>query len=70
MYTRDEPETVEEVWRGLFRLMDEGKFRGTIYSDRTFFGLESVAEALGMLGRRETWGKVVVSVPQDGQSKL
>ena len=70
MYTREEPETVEEVWSGLFRLIDEGKFRGTVYSDRTFSGLESVGEALGMLGRRETWGKVVVSVPQDGQSKL
>ena len=70
MYTREEPETVEEVWRGLFRLMDEGKFRGTVYSDRIFSGLESVGEALGMLGRRETWGKVVVSVPQDGRSKL
>lgn len=70
MYTREEPETVEEVWKGLFQLMDEGKFRGTVYSDRTFTGLESVGEALGMLGRRETWGKVVVSVPQDGQSRL
>ena len=70
MYTREEPETVEEVWKGLFRLMDEGQFRGTVYSDRTFSGLESVGGALGMLGRRETWGKVVVSVPQDGQSKL
>lgn len=70
MYTKEEPETVEEVWRGLFRLMDKSKFRGTVYSDRTFSGLESVGEALGMLGRRETWGKVIVSVPQDGQSKL
>lgn len=70
MYTREEPETIEEVWRGLFRLMDEGKFKGTVYSDRAFSGLESVAEALEMLGRRETWGKVVVSVPQNGQSKM
>ncbi len=70
MYTREEPETIEEVWKGLFRLMDEDKFKGTVYSDRTFTGLETVGEALGMLGRRETWGKVVVSVPQDGQSKL
>lgn len=70
MYTREEPETVEGVWSGLFRLIDEGKFRGTVYSDRTFSGLESVGEALGMLGRRQTWGKVVVSVPQEGQSKL
>ena len=70
MYTREEPETIEEVWRGLFRLIEEGKFKGTVYSDRTFAGLESVGEALEMLGRRETWGKVVVSVPQDTQSKL
>ena len=70
MYTREEPETIEEVWRGLFRLMDEGKFKGTVYSDQIFSGLESVGEALGMLGRRETWGKVVVSVPQDEKSKL
>ena len=69
-YTREGPETIEEVWRGLFRLIDEGKFKGTVYSDRTFSGLESVGEALGMLGRRETWGKVVISVPQDRQSKL
>ena len=69
-YTREGPETIEEVWRCLFRLIDEGKFKGTVYSDRTFSGLESVGEALGMLGRRETWGKVVISVPQDRQSKL
>ena len=69
-YTREGPETIEEVWTGLFRLIDEGKFKGTVYSDRTFSGLESVGEALGMLGRRETWGKVVISVPHDRQSKL
>lgn len=70
MYAKEQPEVVEEVWKGLFQLMGEGKFRGTVYSDRNFSGLESVGEALGMLGRRETWGKVVVSVPQEGQSKL
>ena len=70
MYAKEEPETVETVWRGLFGLMDEGKFRGTVYTDKEFAGLESVGEALGMLGRRETWGKVLVKVPQDGESKL
>ncbi|MCJ1476405.1 hypothetical protein MMC13_005071 [Lambiella insularis] len=70
MYEKEEPEMVEEVWRGLFVLMEEGKFRGTVYTDREFVGLESVGEALGMLGRRETWGKVVVKVPQEGGSKL
>lgn len=70
MYAKEEPETVQGVWDGLFKLMREGKFRGTEYTDRKFVGLESVGEALGMLGNRDTWGKVVISVPQDGQSKL
>lgn len=70
MYAKEETETVEVVWRGLERLMAEGKFRGTVYTDREFVGLEMVGEALGMLGRRETWGKVVVKVPQEGESKL
>jgi NADPH2:quinone reductase len=70
LYAQEEPETVEEVWRGLFRLMEEGKFRSTVYTDREFVGLESVGEALGMLSKRETWGKVVIAVPQNGGSKL
>lgn len=70
MYATEEAETVEVVWRGLETLMAEGKFRGTVYTDREFVGLETVGEALGMLGRRETWGKVVVKVPQEGGSKL
>ncbi len=69
-YAREKPETVEAVWEGLFRLMKDGKFKGTVYTDREFRGLEQVGEALGMLGRRETWGKVVVSVPQGTGSKL
>ena len=70
MYTKEEAHTVEVVWDGLFKLMEEGKFRGTVFSDRKFSGLERVGEALGMLGRRETWGKVVVSVPQEEGSRL
>ena len=62
MYATEERETVEDVWQGLFSLMQKGKFKGTVYTDREFVGLESVGEALGMLGRRETWGKVVARV--------
>ncbi|CAL8582947.1 hypothetical protein XPA_008588 [Xanthoria parietina] len=69
-YSKEEPETVAEVWKGLFQLMKEGNFKGTVYTDREFLGLEQVGMALGMLGRRETWGKVVVSVPQGTGSKL
>lgn len=69
-YAKEEPETVESAWDGLFKLMREGKFRGTEYTDQKFVGLESVGEALGSLGRRNTWGKVVITVPQSGESKL
>lgn len=69
-YSKEAPEQVGKVWEDLFRLMNEGKFKGTVYTDREFCGLESVSEALSMLGKRETWGKVVVSIPQGTESKL
>lgn len=70
MYMKEEKETVEVVWRELYRLIREGKFRGTEFTDRELVGLESVKEGLKMLGKRETWGKVVVEVPQEKESKL
>ncbi|KAL9007026.1 MAG: hypothetical protein Q9188_000230 [Gyalolechia gomerana] len=69
-YSKEAPEMIERVWGELFQLVKEGKFKGTVYTDREFRGLESVREALGILERRETWGKVVVSVPQGAESKL
>ncbi|KAF8457290.1 alcohol dehydrogenase [Terfezia claveryi] len=63
MYARFEPRTVKDVWRGLFELIDQGKFRPTVYTDKEYVGLESVRFALKALGGRETWGKVVVKVP-------
>jgi len=70
MYSVHEPEMVEEVWKGLFELMEGGKFRGTVFTDKEYVGLESVPDALRALGSRETWGKVVVKVPQVGESKI
>lgn len=70
VYATKEPETVEKVWEGIFKLIDEKKFRGTVFTDKEYVGLEKVGEALAALGQRETWGKVVVKVPQDGQSRI
>lgn len=70
MYATMERETVEAVWDGLFELMERGTFKGTVYTDREYLGLESVPDALKALGARDTWGKVVVKVPQEGGSKL
>lgn len=69
-YATNEPQQIEPVWDGIFKLIDEGKFRGTVFTDKEFVGLESVPEALKALGSRGTWGKVVVKVPQEGNSKL
>lgn len=69
-YAKFEPEKQKEVWDELFKLFESGKVRGTNYTDKEYVGLESVPEALKALGERGTWGKVVVKVPQDGQSKL
>ncbi|KAL8703485.1 MAG: hypothetical protein Q9201_003328 [Fulgogasparrea decipioides] len=69
-YTKEAPELIEKVWQGLFQLMKEGKFRGTVYTDREFHGLECVGEALGRLEKRESWGKAVVSIPHTAESKL
>jgi NADPH2:quinone reductase len=70
MYAVNEPEMQDKVWDGIFELIREGKYRGTSYTDTEYVGLESVPAALKALGGRDSWGKVVVKVPQDGQSKM
>ncbi|KAK4181282.1 thioredoxin reductase [Triangularia setosa] len=70
MYEKMEKESVPKVWEGIMRLIAEGKFKGTEFTDKEFVGLESVPDALKALGSRETWGKVVVKIPQEGQNKL
>ncbi|KAK4196912.1 putative quinone oxidoreductase [Triangularia verruculosa] len=70
MYEKMETESVPKVWEGIMKLIAEGKFRGTEFTDKEFVGLESIPDALKALGSRETWGKVVVKIPQEGQNKL
>jgi len=69
-YTINEPNVIGEVWEGIFKLIREGKFRGSVFGDEKFVGLEGVGRALESLGSRGTWGKVVVKVPQGGGSKI
>ncbi|OQO01986.1 hypothetical protein B0A48_12459 [Cryoendolithus antarcticus] len=69
-YALNEPETTESVWEELLAMMSRKEISGTEFTGRTFVGLESVPEALEALGARETWGKVVVKVPQQSSSKL
>ncbi|KAI1850908.1 hypothetical protein JX265_007233 [Neoarthrinium moseri] len=69
-YSVHEKESVPVVWNGIMRLVEQGKFKGTVFSDKDFVGLESIPDALVALGGRESWGKVVVTVPQGSESKL
>ncbi|KAI9720292.1 MAG: hypothetical protein M1828_005755 [Chrysothrix sp. TS-e1954] len=69
-YSYMEPERIDETWQGIFKLIAEGKFRGTCFTDREYVGLETVPAALKALGARDSWGKVVVSVPSERQTKL
>lgn len=74
-YTEKEKKegTVEKVWAGVMSLVQEGKFKPTVFKGEggmEFVGLESVGRALESLGKRETWGKVVVSIPREMGSRL
>ncbi|KAI0149690.1 NAD(P)-binding protein [Hypoxylon sp. NC0597] len=69
-YSIYERKTIPVVWRGIAKLIEQGRFKATVFTDREFVGLESVPDALLALGGRETWGKVVVKIPQPGESKL
>jgi NADPH2:quinone reductase len=69
-YATNEPDMQDKVWDGIFQLVKEGKYKGTAFTDREFVGLESVPAALKALGARDSWGKVVVKVPQEGGSKM
>ncbi|KAI1164639.1 hypothetical protein F5B18DRAFT_241006 [Nemania serpens] len=69
-YSKFERESIPVVWEGIGKLIEQGKFKGTVFSDKEYVGLETIPDALIALGGRETWGKVVVKVPQSTGSKL
>lgn len=70
-YAKFEPEKIEEVWRELLKLMDGKKWiRPTNFTDKVYRGLEDVPKALEALGGRETWGKVVVDLPEGRESRI
>lgn len=57
------------MWEGIYKLIDEDKLKSIVYDDEKFEGLESVGKALQKLGSRGTWGKVIVDVKSDANSK-
>lgn len=63
MFAQEEPKTAEEVWRGLFGLIEAEEFRATVYTDGRFVGLGQRRESnWGCWAGGRRGGKVVVSV--------
>lgn len=72
-YSEHEPETIPKVWEGLFKLIDDGKFRSIVFQaqgDKGLTGLNRVGSALQLLENRTSWGKVVVDASLDTTVKL
>lgn len=72
-YAVMENETLHSTWKGIFEMMNKGQIKGITYTDKKYIGLDSLPAALTALGGRDSWGKVVITIPEDEekvQSKL
>lgn len=65
-----QPEMVPIVWKGVLDLVRDGKLKGTQYTDEAFVGLDRVKDGLKALGGRDTWGKVIIKIAPEVESKL
>lgn len=59
-YSKNEKEMIPVIWRTLFELIAQGKFRPTTY--KVLYGLSDVGKALDALESRRTWGKVTIKI--------
>lgn len=70
MYATMDPDSVVQVWDALLALIEEGKIRPWVYSEKRFQGLEQIPAALKLLSTGKAWGKIVVDVDKASGSKL
>ncbi|OBZ67027.1 Quinone oxidoreductase-like protein 2 [Grifola frondosa] len=59
-YTKKEPEHIPSVWKALLDMFASGRVSPVVYPQ--VFPLEKLADGLGALEQRKTWGKVVARV--------
>ncbi|MCJ1309422.1 hypothetical protein MMC25_003081 [Agyrium rufum] len=69
-YAKEERSVVPQVWDGLYDLIEKKAFRGFSFQDKEYIGLKKLPEALLDLGGRHTWGKVVVKLQRQSDSKI
>ncbi|KAH7018543.1 zeta-crystallin [Microdochium trichocladiopsis] len=56
------PEEKAKIWSQLWPLINSGKIRPAVYTDREYRGLASVPQALKDIASRRVWGKAVIQV--------
>lgn len=59
-YTKNEPEAIPKVWKGLFDLFESGKVIPAIYDK--VYNLATLPQGLNAINNRETYAKVVATV--------
>ncbi|RCI12353.1 hypothetical protein L249_0474 [Ophiocordyceps polyrhachis-furcata BCC 54312] len=69
-YALNQPGLLPVVWEAVMRLIEDGKIRPTVFTDDSFWGLDSVKDALTALASRRTWGKVVINLAPEEASRL
>ncbi|KXN90586.1 Quinone oxidoreductase-like protein 2 [Leucoagaricus sp. SymC.cos] len=65
-YRTYEPSRIPPVWKDILNLFASGKTQPVTYDQ--IFTLEQLAEGLGAIERRETWGKAVVRIKDEKTS--
>lgn len=53
------PEEKDQIWRKVFRMIDEGSISPTVY-EKEYRGLQATPEALADIAARKVWGKAII----------
>lgn len=67
-YTQKEPARIPIVWKDILDLFASGRTKPVVYDE--VWSLEKLAEGLGALERRETWGKAVIKIREDDSTRV
>ncbi|KAG2217135.1 hypothetical protein INT45_008850 [Circinella minor] len=59
-YTKNEPERIPEVWKGLFDLFESGRVKPALYDK--IYTLATIPQGLNAINNRETYAKAIATV--------
>lgn len=62
------PREVEEIWKGIDKMVEKGDIRAVVY-DEIYRGLTEVPRAMKDLEERRVWGRAVVEIGEQDDQK-